>query len=181
MNNDQKLYEEFLKGNLKAFDDLVDKYRNIVTSFINTYVKNFDISEDLAQDVFVYVLINKKEYDFKYSLKTYLYTIARSRAINYLKREKRVIYMDEYIENNISINSIDDKILLDENKRKIHKAINKLNNNQAKILYLIDIEDMSYKEVSKILNISLPQVKMTLYRARKKLKMILQKEDEKNG
>ena len=77
MDTDQKLYKEFLIGNMESFDKLVDKYRENVVAFINTYVKEYDVSEDLAQDVFVYVLINKKEYDFKYSMKTYFYTIAR--------------------------------------------------------------------------------------------------------
>ena len=44
------------------------------------YVKNIEIAEDIAQDSFMYMIINKVEYDFKYSFKTYLYTIAKSRC-----------------------------------------------------------------------------------------------------
>lgn len=81
--SDQELYLAFLKNDNEAFTTLVKKYRKVLISFIIKYVKNIEIAEDLAQDTFVYMLINKKEYDFKYTFKTYLYTIAKSRAINY--------------------------------------------------------------------------------------------------
>lgn len=90
MEEDIKLYKDFLLGNKEAFDKIMDKHRKNVIYFINSFIKNIDISEELAQDVFVYILINRKEYDFKYSMKTYLYTIARSRAINYLKKENEL-------------------------------------------------------------------------------------------
>jgi len=175
---DQKLYKEFLTGNMESFDKLVDKYRNTIVAFINTYVKQYDVAEDLAQDVFVYVLINKKEYDFKYSMKTYFYTIARCRSINYLKRKKKTVYIEESFIHDIGRNQTEEQFLVDEERKTINKAIEKLKSNQQKkIVYLVDIEEMSYKEAARILDISLPQVKMTLHRARKSLKKILEKED----
>ena len=84
---DKELYNEFLLGNKQSFDQIVIRHKNSIIYFIQKYVKSIDIAEDLAQDVFVYILINKKNYKFEYSLKTYLYTIAKSKAINYIKRE----------------------------------------------------------------------------------------------
>lgn len=55
-----------------------------------------------------------------------------------------------------------------------------LNRSQQIVIYLADIEELSYKDISKILGKSVPQVKMTLYRARKKLKAILKKGEDKN-
>lgn len=184
MENDISLYKEFLLGNQKAFDTLMDKYRNNLICFIQGFVKNIDIAEDLAQDVFVYVLINRKEYDFKYSMKTYLYTIARSRAINYLKREKKVISLEEhmlYRGNEEIINQIEEKILLDDNKKRIHNAIKKLKDTQQRVIYLADIEELSYAEISKVIGKNLSQTKMIIYRARKNLKEILRKEEMRNG
>lgn len=88
MDQDIKLYNQFISGNKEAFEKIMDKYRLNLIYFIRRFVKSIDIAEDIAQDVFVYVLINKKEYDFKYSLKTYLYTIAKCRALNFLRKEK---------------------------------------------------------------------------------------------
>ena len=92
---DAELYKEFLNGKEEAFNNIIRKYRKPLISFIMRFIKNIEVAEDIAQDTFVYVLINKTEYDFKYSLKTYLYTIAKCRAINYLKRERKVVSYDE--------------------------------------------------------------------------------------
>ena len=101
--SDIELYKLFLKGDNDAFNYLIIKHRKMLTNFIMTYVKNIEIAEDIAQDSFMYMIINKVEYDFKYSFKTYLYTIAKSRALNYLKREKRTIYVEDAILNNVNL------------------------------------------------------------------------------
>ena len=80
-----KLYKEFLDGRQEAFDKLIDKYLEKIIYFIYGFVRRIDIAEDLAQDVFVYILMNRENYNFKYSLKSYLYRIAKCRAYNYLK------------------------------------------------------------------------------------------------
>ena len=67
---DKQLYKEFLLGNNESFEEIVIRHKNSIIYFIQRYVKNLDIAEDLAQDVFVYLLINKKNYKFEYSLKT---------------------------------------------------------------------------------------------------------------
>ena len=183
MEIDVKLYKEFLMGNQESFDVLMDKYRNSLICFIQGYVKNIDIAEDLAQDVFVYILINKKEYDFKYRMKTYLYTIARSRALNYLKREKKIISLEEnidYYANKENINQIEDTVFSNDKKRNIHNAIKKLNESQQRAVFLADIEELSYREICKITGKTLSQIKMTIYRARKNLKKILMEEGLNN-
>lgn len=177
--NDKILYLSFLKGNLSAFDELMIKYRKSVFCFINGYVKNDDVSEDLAQDVFVYILINKPDYDFRYSMKTYLYTIARSRALNFLKKEKHIQFEDYYAENDslISNRYVEETILNNEKKRAVYNAILKLNYNQRTVVYLSDLEGLSNLEISKTIGKSIPEIKMIHYRARKKLKKILDMED----
>ena len=132
MDTDQKLYKEFLIGNMEAFDKLVDKYRNNIVAFINTYVREYNISEDLAQDVFVYVLMNKKEYDFKYSMKTYLYTIARCRTINYLNRKKKTVFINDCYIHDTGINQTEEQFLVDEERTIINNAIEKIKSNQQK-------------------------------------------------
>ena len=92
---DKELYKEFLLGNNKSFEEIVIRHKDSIIYFIQRYTKSVDIAEDLAQDVFVYILMHKKNYRFEYSLKTYLYTIAKSKALNYIKREKRIVALDE--------------------------------------------------------------------------------------
>ena len=120
MEEDKILYKEFLKGNEEAFNQIIEKYKNNLIYFISRYVKNLDIAEDIFQDVIIYILENKEKYDFKYSLKTYLYTIAKSRAINYVKKANKLVEFDEEIKEEKLLEEI---ICSNERKEKINLFI----------------------------------------------------------
>ena len=175
---DIDLYKEFINGNKDAFNEIVNRYRDILILFILRYVKNMEIAEDLAQDTFVYVLINKKEYDFKYSLKTYLFTIAKCRSINYIKKQKKnVQFSDTNLEDLNSI-SIDESLIRQENREIILNAMTKIKDEYQVLIYLRDIQGFNYKEICKILDKTMAQVKISIYRARKSLEKIIRKEGE---
>ena len=86
MDQDKVLYNDFLNGNKEAFDSLINKYRNYVIFFISRYVKHIEIAEDIFQDVILYLLENHSAYNNSYSFKSYIYTIAKSKALNYIKK-----------------------------------------------------------------------------------------------
>ena len=151
---DKQLYQEFLKGNNSSFEELVIRHKDKLIYFITTYVKNIDIAEDIAQDVFVYILIHKKNYNFQYSLKTYLYMIAKSKALNFLKHEKKISYKDdiESLDNlhksyEKQLNSLEDIVFQKEKARQLHNSINKLKRDYKQAIYLADIEEMKYQEI----------------------------------
>ena len=175
--SDIELYKLFLKGDNDAFNYLTIKHRKMLTNFIMTYVKNIEIAEDIAQDSFMYMIINKVEYDFKYSFKTYLYTIAKSRALNYLKREKRTIYVEDAILNNVNLEgNIENEFIIKENYNALIKTIKKLKNEYQIVIYLYYFQGFKYKEICKILNQSMPKTKMAIHRAKKLLEKFV-KED----
>ena len=175
--SDIELYKLFLKGDNDAFNYLIIKHRKMLTNFIMTYVKNIEIAEDIAQDSFMYMIINKVEYDFKYSFKTYLYTIAKSRALNYLKREKRTIYVEDAILNNVNLEgNIENEFIIKENYNALIKTIKKLKNEYQIVIYLYYFQGFKYKEICKILNQSMPKTKMAIHRAKKLLEKFV-KED----
>ena len=175
MNEDQILYRRFLNGDEKSFDMIMDKYMEKLIYFIFGIVKRIDAAEDIAQDVFVYILMNKKAYNPEFSLKSYLYTIAKSRAINYLKRENKITYLTDetYL---FSEQDIEDIVFSNEESKMLKQSIDLLPEKQSRIIYLADIEELSYKEISIVLDMSLPQVKSLIHRARKNLKKIIVKE-----
>ena len=177
--SDKELFEAFLNGNNDALNVLMLKYRKNLTNFVMIYVKNLETAEDIVQDSFVYIIINKSEYDFKYSFKTYLYTIAKSRALNYLKREKRKILIESDISNFIESDfTIENNIVTKENTKVLLEAIKKLPQKYQDVISLYYFEEFKYKEISKILNYSISKTKMSIHRAKKTLEKIL-KEDYK--
>ena len=148
---DKELYKEFLLGNNESFEEIVKRHKNSIIYFIQRYTKSIDIAEDLAQDVFLYVLIHKKNYRFEYSLKTYLYTIAKSKALNYIKREKRIVAIDEKEYENIKdVEELEEKVFKNERAENLKNAIQKLKLEYQNVIYLADIEELSYKEILKI-------------------------------
>lgn len=174
---DIKLYNEFLNGDNESFNEIMRIYRKELIYFIMKFVHNFDIAEDLAQDTFLYMIINKKEYDFKYEFKTYIYTIARCRAINYLKKQKKIVNFDEAYMQEEDYLEIEGNIINEEKQKEILELIKKLKYEYQVAIYLRDFQEFQYKEISKILNKTVPQVKMLIHRARKSLK----KKMEVNG
>lgn len=177
---DKELYKEFLLGNNESFEEIVKRHKNSIIYFIQRYTKNIDIAEDLAQDVFLYVLIHKKNYRFEYSLKTYLYTIAKSKALNYIKREKRIVAIDEKEYENIKdVEELEEKVFKNERAENLKNAIQKLKLEYQNVIYLADIEELSYKEIGHVLNKTTSNVKILIYRARRALEKIILEEGYK--
>ena len=175
MEEDKKLYMKFLNGDNESFELIMNKYMEKIIYFTYKFVNRIDVAEDLAQDVFVYILMNKEKYDSKYSLKTYLYIIAKSKSLNYVKKQNRISYLqdNEYI---FTEQEIEDVIFDKEQAQKLKIAIDHLPEPQNQVIYLADIEELSYQEISSILDMSLSKVKTLIHRGRKKLKEILMKE-----
>ena len=84
---DEKLYNEYLKGQKEAFELLYSKYKKRIEYFIFNIVKDYQKAEDITQETFIYVMQNRKKDNV--SFKYYIYLIAKSRAINYLNRKKK--------------------------------------------------------------------------------------------
>ena len=173
---DIKLYNEYLNGEKGAFELLYNKYKDKIKYFVFNIVKDYQKAEDITQDTFIYVLQNKidKGCSFKY----YIYMIAKSRALNYIKTEKRKKEINEkYIsENSEQIEKdVVDIITKNETKKELMEAINMLDEKYRNAIYLIKIENFSYKETSEILGYTMQNMKNHIHRGKKELKKILLK------
>lgn len=174
MEEDKILYEKFLSGDEKAFNLIVEKYKNNLIYFITRYVNNIEIAEDIFQDTILYILENKEKYDFKFSLKTYMYMIAKSRSINYINKNDKIQEMPENLADEKLLEEI---ICQDERKEKIHNVINNLQKDYQLVIYLTQIDNLSYKETAKIMEKTESQIKTLAHNSKKKLKKLLVKEN----
>ena len=75
MENGEESYRRFLNGDESGFEDVVKLYRSSLELFINRYVNNIYVAQDLAVDTFVYLITHSKKYNFSTPLKTYLFMI----------------------------------------------------------------------------------------------------------
>ena len=177
MDNGESSYRRFLDGDESAFGEILDMYSENLIFFINRYVGNVAIAQELSEDVFVDLLIHKRRYNFKTSLKTYIFTIGRNKAISYLRRcVRRPECAYEYIENESDRKNLEDEFLKKERERELHRAINALIEDYKTVLHLIYFEEMSYEQAGKVMKKSRKQIENLAYRARQALKTELEKE-----
>lgn len=178
MNNDIRDYEAFLQGDNQGFERIVIRYREHLIYFIYRYINNLHLAEELAQDVFVELLLHKERYDLKSNLKTYLYTIGRNKAIDYIRRHKKEMILDEICEDYPveEKEELEARILKEEEKKLLYHCLGKMKEEYQHAIYLVDMEELSYAEAAEVLEKSISQVKVLLHRARKALKKIMVQE-----
>ncbi len=178
MDDGASSYTRFLNGDEKAFAEILDLYADNLIFFLNRYVRNTAVAQELSEDVFVELLIHKHRYNYKTSFKTYLFTIARNKAIDYLRKcARRPESAYECIEDEADTASLEDEFIKQEQLRALHSAMENLPENYRTVLHLIYFENMSYDEAGRVMRKSRKQIENLAYRARGSLRGILEKED----
>lgn len=171
---DKILYKQFLDGDMSAFGTLVMKYKNNLLYFIFKYVKQYEVAEDIFQDTITYLLSKKEIYNFNYSFKTFLYTIAKSRALNYIRQSKMT---DKFLEETDEIITeqklLEEIVIENEVSRQIKQVILKMKKDYQIVIFLALIENLSYSEIAIIMNKNESQIKNLVHRARIKLRTLL--------
>src|SRR5579864_3367577 len=87
---DHELVKQYLKGDEKSLEVLVAKYLNPIYRFVYSYVKDQQTAEDITQDVFLKVWKNAKKVDKNKNFKSWIYTIAKNTALDFLKKKKSI-------------------------------------------------------------------------------------------
>ena len=174
MFNGMECYNRFLSGDTHAFDELMDLYHDGLILFINKLVGNYSVAEELAADCFVEILVHKKRFLGKCDFRTYLYSIGRHKAIDFIRKDarKKTVTPEEIpdIEDEAHL---EEDFIADETKRALHRAIARLGKEYQAAVYLIFFEELSYEEAARVLGKTKKQIDNLIYRAKGALKKIL--------
>lgn len=176
MNQDDKDYAAFLEGDQRGFEELVIRYKDHMIYFIQRFGPGFTDAEDLAQDVFVEVLLHQDRYQLGKGFKTYLFTIAHNKAVDWVRKHKREVLTEEYPDEADSF-LIEQHVLEQERKEQLRAAIRQLKQEEQKLVLLAEVEELSYKDIAQVMGYTLPQTKVKIHRVRHKLRDILQREE----
>jgi len=178
MTNGESSYRRYLDGDQTAFDEIMRLYRSSLTFFINRFVHDMDAAEDLAIDTFMYLIVHRHRYNFKTSLKTYLFMIGRSRALDYIRHQSKftMVELSEAETQLPSEPSLEEIILLDERKQQLNRALAQLPRDMQTAVHLVYFEELSYEEAAKVMRKNKKQVANLLYRAKAQLRSILGKD-----
>lgn len=171
MDADQELIFQCQRGQMKAFETLVEKYKKPAFFIALGLVGNREDAYDLSQEAFVRVFESIKKYNPEHKFFNWFYTILSNLCKNHLK--KRGV-QKSYLEKNIvvaqAVYSAD--VILEKNEinLRVWEEISKLSYEFKEIILLKHFQGFSYRKISEMLNIPMGSVMSRLYHARKKLK-----------
>ncbi|MFN8256373.1 MAG: sigma-70 family RNA polymerase sigma factor [Bacteroidales bacterium] len=183
--DDKYLLDLIRKGDKNAFKELVLKYQSLVINTCHSFLRNRKDAEDVAQEVFIEVFKSISNFRQESKLSTWLYRISVNKSLNYLRDNKKNSWFQSLdllfeVEKNLPNNFSDtenpgDIVEKDECSDAIYKAINSLPDNQKTSFNLHKLENLSYKEIAEIMDVSLSSVESLIFRAKKNLqkKLIL--------
>lgn len=169
---DNDIIDLVLKGQQKAFAVLVERYQHYVHTLALKYIQQQEEAEELAQDVFVKAYNALADFNRASKFSTWLYTITRNTCLSHLRRSN-IIYdkiTDEHTELPIHQLTVEKR----SKKEQLNKAIEMLPKSERITLTLFYLHEQSIQEVSMITGDNTNNVKVRLYRARKKLKEIIE-------
>jgi RNA polymerase sigma-70 factor (ECF subfamily) len=176
----EELIVRIAKGDEYAFQTLVERHQSSMLNLIYRSTGDRTKSQDLAQEVFLRVWQGAKSYERKAKFTTWLYRIATNLCLNELKSDRRkrwlrFLHVDtqgQYSgEEDLSDEapSPEELLLTRERDREITEALQSLPENQRMALILKRFDDLSYEEISHILNCSVSAVESLMVRAKRSL------------
>ncbi len=161
------------KNDESALVDIISVHKDGLIIYINTIVGDLNIAEELAIDTFALLAVKKPNDKHISSFKTWLYTIGRNLAIDYVRKKARSTSRVTSLED-ISELEGDDDIVSEYIKKErdimLHKALGFLKPEYRQILWLVYFENMSMKEAAAIMHKSVHAAEVTASRARAALR-----------
>ena len=177
MDNGASSYRRFLDGDDTAMDEIMEELFFPLVFFVNRYVQDLPAAEDVAMDAMTELFFHKHRYNFKVSLKTYVFMLGKSRALNYLKHRKS---LREAALTDAEIlaeqDELESRALDSERKRAVNSALLQLPEEMRLAVHLVFFEELSYAEAAKVMHKKPKQVDNLLYRAKTSLRAILGEE-----
>jgi len=181
-NNDQYYINQIINGDTNAFSVLVDRYKDLVFTLALRMLKNREEAEEVSQDTFIktYKALHKFKGDSKFS--TWIYKVTYNTCLDRLKKNKKHfndVAIDEFTAHQIkTMDNALDKMQQQEHNKTIQDCLTLLPNDDSFLLTLYYFEDHSLEEISKIVGITANNVKVKIFRSRKKLATILKQKLE---
>lgn len=174
---DEELIRRFQAGDESAFEEIVHRYKNRLMNFAYRFVLDRQEAEDIVQDTFLKVYQNRYAYKEIAKFSTWIYTITANLAKTVLRKQRnRKLFFfsrlgpeDKDMEFPSHERDAQSKIEGKFDERAIQRAIIKLPEHFRTAIILRDIQELSYEEISNIINAPLGTVKSRINRARLKL------------
>lgn len=180
---DAKLVQEVLGGNVESFEAIVKRYEMTILKFIYSMIKDKEATEDITQEVFITVYNKLDTFNDKYKFSNWILRIAKNKCIDYITKHRKI--NEENIDDVKSIEitsreiSPEQTLEFKETKRAIEKYINRLEHMDRQIIMLRYLKEVTFNDISKILDISESAVKRRYYKIRAEFKKRIINEEKR--
>jgi RNA polymerase sigma-70 factor (ECF subfamily) len=173
LNDDFSLIKRFIDGEESIFGELVKRHKDKVRNIIYITLNNGDLVDDIAQEVFITIYRNLKNFRFESQFTTWIYRITINKCKDYLRKKniRRIFLPLKDEEAEPVFESINEDIDL---KHFVRNAIAELPDKLRIPIVLKDLEGFSYQEIAESMQCEIGTVKSRIFRGREALKKILQ-------
>jgi RNA polymerase sigma-70 factor (ECF subfamily) len=172
-NSDQIYIDKVLQGDTNAFAYLINKYKDMVYTIAIKIVKSHEDAEEVAQDSFLKAYEKLDSFKGNSKFSTWLYTIVYRNAITKIRKKKVATSdIDDYVMDNYSEGHEFpqlEAIKNGEQQKYVREAIDRLPEKDALLITLFYMNESSVEEIEQITNLTQSNIKVKLFRARKKL------------
>ncbi|MGV6831343.1 MAG: RNA polymerase sigma factor [bacterium] len=181
--NDQEYIDKVLAGDQSAFAVIVDQYKDLVFSIAIQMVKHQEEAEEVAQDTFIKVFKSLRSYKGDSKFSTWIYRVAYNTSLDRIKKNKRkqqTYTIDEFTENQVKdMEDALDILEVNERNKAVEEVMKLLHPDDSTLLNLFYFEELSLDEIGKIMYLKPNNVKVKLFRARKRLATLMRKQLDK--
>ena len=162
---------KFLDGDDSALAEIIRIYKDGLILYLNGYVKSIAVAEELTEDTFVKLVIKRPRFFGHASFKTWLYTVGRNVALDYLRTGKpKEVSLDDLPEAFDEEQDLEWAYIRQEDRILVHRAMKELKQEYRQVLWLLYFEGFTHKETAHILHKTTHSVETMAYRARQALK-----------
>jgi len=189
LSSDEFLTRQALKGDLSAFEELVNRYKNLVFSIVYRILVQYQVSEDITQDVFLSVYQKLYQFDPEKKFRPWIQRIAVNASITALRKRKKIVNLsfDEGLGKDIDpylpahVPDPQSEYEKQELKSEINEALREINDGYRMLLLLRYQLDLDNSEIAQILGVSRENIEVRLHRARKALRRTVIKQWSERG
>ena len=170
--SDEKLILRFQEGDINAYNELVKRYKDRLLNFVLRYFNIVEQAEDVVQDTLIKLYTHASYYKNVAKFSTWIFTIAKNNALTELRKNKRKKTDSLWTEDGqiIDINSkeesLDSKVQNEIAIDQLNKFLDEIPENFRMAVVLRDFQELSYEEISKILEIPIGTIKSRINRGR---------------
>lgn len=174
MLSDNQIIEQVNQGDIQAYRHLVDRYRDMAFTIALKLMKNEAQAEEISQEAFIKAYEKLRSFKGASSFSTWLYTIVYRTGIYHLRKQRTTVSLDNpTIDPIVDAKNASEALIDQEEKTQVKDAIDQLPRLEAMIITLYYMDEKSIEEIAQITELTKSNIKVKLFRARKKLKSIL--------